>query len=401
VVASGVFDAEGKSLANYERPGSGEYRLAAPRASSFDREFLVEFVPLRAPDGAFLGTLYLKASLAERFEGRVDYSKGIVAGVMMLSSLAAFVVALRLQKVVSDPIIRLSGIARRVSDRKDYTLRVEEGRADEVGTLMRSFNQMLENIEIRERELQAARAEMEEVNHTLEEKVESRTSELARLMDEAQEAREAAERANRTKDGFLANMSHELRTPLNAIIGYSEMLKEEAEDLGEEVFIQDLDKIHGAGKHLPGLISDILDISKIESGKMELFVEKLEITEMIREIGHTIAPLVEKNGNTLEVDCPADIGGMEADLTKLKQAIFNLLSNASKFTKEGTIGLEVKRVMEGLDEYVLFVVSDTGIGMTEKQMDKVFEAFTQADAGTTKKYGGTGLGLTITRQFVV
>lgn len=354
---------------------------------------------MRAPDGAFLGTLYLKASLAERFEGRVDYSKGIVAGVMMLSSLAAFVVALRLQKVVSDPIIRLSGIARRVSDRKDYTLRVEEGRADEVGTLMRSFNQMLENIEIRERELQAARAEMEEVNHTLEEKVESRTSELARLMDEAQEAREAAERANRTKDGFLANMSHELRTPLNAIIGYSEMLKEEAEDLGEEVFIQDLDKIHGAGKHLLGLISDILDISKIESGKMELFVEKLEITEMIREIGHTIAPLVEKNGNTLEVDCPADIGGMEADLTKLKQAIFNLLSNASKFTKEGTIGLEVKRVMEGLDEYVLFVVSDTGIGMTEKQMDKVFEAFTQADAGTTKKYGGTGLGLTITRQF--
>lgn len=220
-------------------------------------------------------------------------------------------------------------------------------------------------------------------------------------MNEAQEAREAAERANRTKDGFLANMSHELRTPLNAIIGYSEMLKEEAEDLGEEVFIQDLDKIHGAGKHLLGLISDILDISKIESGKMELFVEKLEITEMIREIGHTIAPLVEKNGNTLEVDCPADIGGMEADLTKLKQAIFNLLSNASKFTKEGTIGLEVKRVMEGLDEYVLFVVSDTGIGMTEKQMDKVFEAFTQADAGTTKKYGGTGLGLTITRQFVV
>ena len=354
VVASGVFDAEGKSIANYERPGSGEYQLAAPRATSFTDEFLTQFVPIKGIDDELLGTLYVKASLAERFEGRVEHGKGIVAAVMMLACFTALVVSLRLQKVVSDPIIKLSRIASEVSEKKDFSLRADSDRPDEIGDLMRSFNEMLENIENRQRDLQKARAETEEINRTLEDKVEKRTAELAGLMKEAQEAREAAEQASRTKDAFLANMSHELRTPLNAIIGYSEMLKEEAEDLGEDVFTQDLDKIHGAGKHLLGLISDILDISKIESGKMELFVEKIEISEMVKEVCHTIQPLVEKNSNVLEVECPDGLGSMEADLTKLKQTIFNLLSNASKFTKEGAVSLKVEREKADDGNFVLF-----------------------------------------------
>ncbi len=169
IVAAGVFGEEGALLASYERPGSGEYPLAVPRASGFDHEFLVEFVPVRDGGGEHLGTVYLKANIAERFEGRVEYSKGIVAGVMMLSSLVAFLVALRLQKIVSGPIVHLSGIAEKVSKDKDYSLRADDSRADEVGKLMKSFNEMLENIEIRERELREARAQTEEINHTLEE----------------------------------------------------------------------------------------------------------------------------------------------------------------------------------------------------------------------------------------
>lgn len=317
----------------------------------------------------------------------------------MISSLVAFLVAFRLQKVVSDPIVELSRIAERVSKDEDYSIRADDSRKDEVGKLMASFNQMLDNIQARDRDLQHARAQTEEMNRTLEEKVETRTSELARSMNEAQEAKEVAEQASRTKSTFLANMSHELRTPLNAIIGYSEMLQEEAEDLGEEVFISDLPKIHGAGKHLLGLINDILDISKIESGKMDLFVEKFDVPEMIQEVCHTIAPLVAKNRNALVVECPEDLGSMEADLTKLKQSIFNLLSNASKFTEDGTITLRIKHQSENLGDFMYFTIEDTGIGMTEAQLGKVFEAFTQADAGTTRKYGGTGLGLAITRQF--
>jgi signal transduction histidine kinase/DNA-binding response OmpR family regulator len=212
-------------------------------------------------------------------------------------------------------------------------------------------------------------------------------------------AMETAEAANRTKSLFLANMSHELRTPLNAILGYSEMLQEEAADQGVQEFLPDLQNIHIAGKHLLALINDILDISKIEAGKMELYLETFSVPTLIEEIVETIRPLVMANDNTLRVQCPADLGTMRADMTKVRQSLFNLLSNAAKFTENGDISLEVSRETIDDRQWISFRVSDTGIGMTAEQLVKLFQTFSQADASTTRKFGGTGLGLALTRRF--
>ena len=208
-------------------------------------------------------------------------------------------------------------------------------------------------------------------------------------------ARHDAEQANSAKSQFLASMSHELRTPLNAIIGYSEMLQEDATDRGDPASIPDLQKIHSAGKHLLALINDVLDLSKIEAGKMELFLESFDIAPLVDQVATTVRPLVEKNANRLTVQCAEDLGAMHSDATRLRQVLLNLLSNASKFTDHGQITLDVTR--DGAD--VVFRVRDTGIGMTPDQLSRLFEAFTQAEASTAAKYGGTGLGLAISRRF--
>ena len=212
-------------------------------------------------------------------------------------------------------------------------------------------------------------------------------------------ARREAEAASTAKSRFLASMSHELRTPLNAILGYSEMLQEEVEELGHPELAEDLQRIHTSGRHLLSLINDIRDLSKIEAGKMEVFPEKFDVREIMEEVANTARPLIDKHANHLEVDCPASIGTMHSDLTKIRQMLLNLLSNASKFTEQGTITLSVERGGRGQSETVTFRVRDTGIGMTPQQMARVFQAFTQADASTTSKFGGTGLGLTITHKF--
>jgi adenylate cyclase len=209
-------------------------------------------------------------------------------------------------------------------------------------------------------------------------------------------ARDTADEANRTKSSFLANMSHELRTPLNAIIGYSEILQEDAADKGDKATAEDLQKIESAGRHLMGLINNILDLSKIEAGKMDVFIEPVDIEAVIKEVLSIVKPLADKSGNIIELICPTDIGSFRSDQTKLKQCLLNLMSNANKFTSKGALTLTVAREANA---GVCFRVSDTGVGMTEEQIGRLFQAFSQADASTTKRFGGTGLGLAITKCF--
>ncbi len=208
-------------------------------------------------------------------------------------------------------------------------------------------------------------------------------------------ARQAAESANAAKSQFLASMSHELRTPLNAILGYSEMLQEDAAEKGDEAVIPDLGKIHSAGTHLLTLINDVLDLSKIEAGKMELYLETFEVRPLLETVVTTVQPLITKNGNRLDLEAPDTLGTIHADATRVRQVLLNLLSNASKFTERGTITLSARRAAGE----IVFAVRDTGIGMTEEQLGRLFEAFAQAEATTAAKYGGTGLGLAISKKF--
>jgi two-component system, NtrC family, sensor kinase len=220
----------------------------------------------------------------------------------------------------------------------------------------------------------------------------------ARLFRELQAKSRELEVASRHKSEFLANMSHELRTPLNAIIGYSEMLQEEAQDQNAQGFVPDLQRINAAGKHLLELINGVLDLAKIEAGKMELYLEAFEVGPLVQDVAAVLEPLAQKNANRLEVHCVPDVGAMRGDLTKLRQVLFNLLSNACKFTERGVVSVAVTREAAADSDSIVFAVSDTGIGMTPEQMARLFEEFGQVDASTTRRYGGTGLGLALSRR---
>lgn len=223
--------------------------------------------------------------------------------------------------------------------------------------------------------------------------------EVRRINADLAKARDRALAASKAKSQFLANMSHELRTPLNAIIGYSEILREEAAEIRNKILAADLEKIHGAGLHLLTLINDILDLSKIEAGRMEVFPEQAGVATLVNEVIEIVSPMMLKNANVFEVNGLEKSGVICTDVTKIRQVLFNLLSNASKFTSNGKVRLEIERLRTVEREEILFRVTDTGIGMTSAQVEGLFEYFSQADPSTTRKYGGTGLGLAISQRF--
>ncbi len=296
-------------------------------------------------------------------------------------------------------------LENRVSERTRELSEANERLQEEIGQREQAQAELHALLDQLEQRVSERTAELTELTGRLREQIEEhkRTEyALEEAREKAEYARGAAEAANLAKNRFLANMSHELRTPLNAIIGYAEMLLEEAEDMGEQEFAADLQNILSSSQHLLALVSDVLDIAKLESGKMQFNVESFSLDSLLAKVTDTIRPLVEKNHNTLELDFnPDELGDMHSDSTKLRQILLNLLGNAAKFTENGHVRLEVKRWRPEQEQtdWLSFAVGDTGIGMEREQVENVFQPFSQADNSSTRKYGGTGLGLTIVRKF--
>jgi signal transduction histidine kinase/DNA-binding response OmpR family regulator len=294
---------------------------------------------------------------------------------------------------LTGPIVQLTESARALATGKFGTAKIVRVRSkDEVGVLSNAFASMAENLRL-------SYEKLEDYSQHLAQMVEQRTQELARMTLNAEEARHQAEEANKAKSTFVASMSHELRTPLTAIIGFSELLLADAEAEGRTEAVEDLTRIMDSARHLLNLINEILDLSKIEADKMEVHLERFAVRQVIGEVTGTIQTLAAKKGNRLIVDAAPELGSMRSDLLKLRQCLLNLLSNANKFTDQGAVTFEVRRENRGQAEFVRFTIKDTGIGMTPEQLGKLFQAFQQADSSTSRKFGGTGLGLVITKKF--
>jgi signal transduction histidine kinase/CheY-like chemotaxis protein len=398
VVAAGLYGRDGKIFAQYSRNNRViPSRLPADpqdKGYRFEGEYLQVFHDVTL-NGERLGTLLLQSDMRQ-WGVRAKRYAGILCIFVLISGLFAFLVSSKLQRLISRPILHLEDTMRMVSANRNYEVRATKSYGDEIGRLIDGFNTMLSEIQQRDTALRGANEELKARTGELEKEIQYRKE----TQEELLKAKHAAEEASRAKSTFLANMSHELRTPLNAIIGYSEMLEEETRESGKSDSVQDLRKIQSAGKHLLSLINDVLDLSKIEAGKMGLHLENFEVSPLIAEMISTLQPAAAKNSNTIHVRVANNLGAMRADVTKVRQILFNLLSNACKFTDHGTVSVDVDQSrVEGAD-WVRFRVSDTGIGITAKQKENLFHEFSQADASIARKYGGTGLGLAITYRFV-
>ena len=398
IVAAVLYSPDGTIFAHYFPNGTAHPSTLPGRSQEngyrFEGGYLEVFRDVTL-NGERVGTLFLQSD-QRQWSVRARRYSAIVGIFVLVSGLFALLVSSQLQRLISRPILHLENAMRMVSTNKNYEVRATRFYSDEIGRLIDGFNTMLSEIQHRDTALQRANDELKTRTRELEGEIIHRKQ----TQEELLKAKHAAEDASRAKSAFLANMSHELRTPLNAIIGYSEMLEEETRDSGKLENQQDLRKIQSAGKHLLSLINDVLDLSKIEAGKMGLHLETFDVSLMVEEMVTTLQPAIAKNANKMEVRMADDVGMMRADATKVRQILFNLMSNACKFTDHGTISLDVSQsAMEG-QEWIRFRVKDTGIGISAKQQEKLFQEFSQADATISRKYGGTGLGLAISHRFV-
>ena len=390
IVAAGLYDETGNLFATYPDTPPQDVPAQAERAgtSRFVAGHLEVFLPVHRGD-AQIGTVFVRSDLKD-IDARFAWALQVQLMVVTLVLGLAFLVSVLLQRQVSDPILGLANTARRISEDKDYSVRLAKTQHDEIGILSDAFNDMLQQIQQRD-------ARLVEYQEHLEDQVAQRSEQLLRVNTQLLVAKERAEEASRAKSAFLANMSHELRTPLNAILLYSELLLDEVKERGLAELGADLEKIQTSGRHLLGLIDDILDLSKIEAGRMTIYLEEVTLEAMIQDIQTTIQPLMAKNHNTFVVERDPAATKMRSDLKKVRQILYNLLNNASKFTEHGTVTLKV--LPDADPDFLLFTISDTGIGMTPDQLSRLFQDFSQADDSTTRRFGGTGLGLALSQRF--
>lgn len=355
--------------------------------------------------GEPVGVIWLVAK-GDRWNETVRQLILRVAGLVVILLVLTIILSFGFQRFITRPIDSILSTMREVANQGDFSVRAQKPSNDELGQLVDGFNGMLDEIEARNSRLQdevqareyaqelllAEKKKLEKAQGRLEERVVERTRELARTRD-------LAEAANEAKSQFLANMSHELRTPLNAIIGYSEMMLEEIDEgEGSVDFRTDLERIFGSGRHLLGLINDVLDISQIEAGRMQVNPEEFDLSAVIREIAATVTPMANRNNNKILIPDNEHAGVMYSDLTKVRQILLNMMSNACKFTQAGNVTLSWERITLPESENLVFRISDTGIGMTQEQLGNLFQPFTQIDSSTTREYGGTGLGLVISKR---
>ena len=376
-----IYAADGRLFASYGVPPKPPAAARALRSygSWFEGGRLIAYksITLKRQN---IGTVYLESD-TEELRARLAHFGCVILAILLGTAALALGLSFRLQRVVSEPIAHLAEVAKAVSDRKNYSVRATKRANDDLGQLVDTFNGMLSEIELRDAELLG------------------RLSELNRAQAELVRARDAAEDANRAKSTFLATMSHELRTPLNAIIGYSQMLREDYLGPEQEEVKYDLEKIERSGHILLGIVNDVLDLSKIESGRETVQAVCFDVAPVLEDICDTLQPLAREQGNVLEIDCPQRARLAYADVARFRQSVLNLVNNACKFTENGRVTVAVDRQCNQAGEWIEVHVSDTGIGIGAEDLGKLFRPFSQVDGSATRKYSGTGLGLAISRKF--